>query len=74
MCMFCAAVPAVAAATAAVAQRDKRRQVEQASRPEPMPIHHDLRWLIPSRVAQGGALAVVGLLVGSAYYHTHFPG
>jgi hypothetical protein len=74
MCMFCAAIPAVAAATAAAAQRDKRKQVEQASHPERKPVHHEFRWLTPARVGQCGALAMVGLLIGSAYYHTHFPG
>ena len=74
MCMFCAAVPAVAAATAAVAQREKRKQLEQASQPEPNPSRHEIRWVTPARVGQCGALAIVGLMFGSVFYHTHFPG
>jgi hypothetical protein len=31
-------------------------------------------WLTPRRITQLGALVFVGLLFGSGFYHTHFPG
>ena len=31
-------------------------------------------WLTPRRITQMGALVFVGLLFGSGFYHTHFPG
>lgn len=35
---------------------------------------HERIWLTPRRITQLGALAFVGLLFGSGFYHTHFPG
>jgi hypothetical protein len=72
--MFCAAMPAVAAATGMVAQREKRSKVSDASMAKPAESRRETRRLIPLRLSQCGALALVGLLIGSAFYHSHFPG
>jgi hypothetical protein len=76
MCMFCAAVPAVAVVTGAAAQREKRRQLAQGetTNVEPASPRPEPGRLTPMRISQCGALAIVGLLIGSAFYHTHFPG
>ncbi len=74
MCMFCAAMPAVAAATGMAAQREKRSKVSDVSLPKPVRSRPETRRLTPLRLSQCGALALVGLLIGSAFYHTHFPG
>ena len=73
MCMFCAAMPAVATATAAMAQRERRKMLEENSRREPAPAPRVTWRLSPQHVGQFGALAFVGLLIASAFYHTHLP-
>ncbi len=63
MCVFCAAIPAVAAmGTAAQGkQREAARQAEREGRPIPKPK------VPPAKIA---AVAVALLAVGSVIYHT----
>lgn len=87
MCMFCAALPMVAGATA-VAQGEQRKK-SQARVAQKQPASATLvsddkeqrvahapgqTWLTPKRITQLGALTFVLLLGGSGFYHTHFPG
>ncbi len=74
MCMFCAAMPAVAAATATVAQREKRKQLTEGSTPKPIVSRRGRVGLTPLCLSQCGALIFIGLLVAPGFYHTHFPG
>jgi hypothetical protein len=66
MCMFCAAIPT--AATLGVVMTSKQRTAEKVALAEGKPA--------PRRRLATGPLTtgVVALLVvGSIYYHTHFP-
>ncbi len=74
MCMFCAAMPAVAVVTATVAQHEKRKGLSEGLAPKPIEPRRGKVRLTPLRLSQCGALALVGLLVASGFYHTHFPG
>jgi hypothetical protein len=73
MCMFCAAMPVVVSATA-VAQGEQRKKLVRAESHEAFAPHRKTRPLSPRRITQFGVLAFVGLLIGSAFYHTHLPG
>lgn len=73
MCMFCAAMPVVVGATA-VAQGEQRKKLTRAESHEAFATRRETRSLSPMRITQFGALAFVGLLIGSAFYHTHVPG
>ncbi len=66
MCMFCAAIPT--AATMGVVVNSRQRKAELAAQAEGKPVP-------PRRIATGPVTAgVVALLVmGSIFYHTHFP-
>jgi hypothetical protein len=66
MCMFCAAIPT--AATLGVVVTSKQRTAEKVALAEGKPAPR-------RRVATGPITAgVVAMLVmGSIYYHTHFP-
>ena len=87
--MFCAALPMVVGATA-VAQGEQRKKIQLAEsrkqqRSTDTPALHSPEldssqstreriWLTPRRITQLGALAFVGLLFGSGFFHTQFPG
>ncbi len=73
MCMFCAAMPMVVAATA-VAQGEQRKKLKEASSQKPVESHRKMRMISPMRISQIGAAAFAGLLIASAFYHTHMPG
>jgi len=89
MCMFCAALPMVAGPTA-IAQGEQRKKIQLVESrkqqrstdtpllhsPELEPIESSPKpfWLTPQRITQLGALVFLGLLFGSGFYHTHFPG
>ena len=66
MCMFCAAIPT--AATLGVVVTSKQRTAEKTAQAEGKPLPR-------RRIATGPVTAgVVTLLVmGSIFYHTHFP-
>jgi hypothetical protein len=72
MCMFCAAMPLVVGATAVARdeQRKKLAHVESRRSNEP---RRRTQSLSPKRITQLGAAALIGLLVASGFYHTHFP-
>ena len=65
MCMFCAAIPTVA--TLGVVVNSKQRTAAKVAQSEGKPL--------PRRLATGPltAGAVTLLVMGSIYYHTHFP-
>lgn len=52
--------------------------IPNAQTPSPrdltLPLSPTPVWLTPRRITQLGALVFVGLLFGSGFYHTHFPG
>ncbi len=84
MCMFCAALPMVAGATAVV-QGEQRKKIQAAEArqqelsidgisPGVEPSKPPRIWLTPRRITQMGAVAFIVLLFGSGFYHTHFPG
>jgi hypothetical protein len=73
MCMFCAAMPIVVGATA-VAQDKQRKNIQQAELQSVFEAPRARRAFSPRRISQVGALAFVGLLIASAFYHTHLPG
>jgi hypothetical protein len=66
MCMFCAAIPM--ASTLGVVVSSKQRTAQKAAQAEGKPLPR-------RRVATGPITAgvVAALVVGSVYYHTHFP-
>ncbi len=84
MCMFCAALPMVAGATA-VAQGEQRKRIQaiearqhqldsEITPIDTTPSKPQRIWLTPRRITQMGAVAFVLVLFGSGFYHTHFPG
>lgn len=66
MCMFCAAIPTVA--TVGVVMNSRQRTAEKAAQAEGKPLPR-------RRVATGPvtAGAITLLVMGSIFYHTHFP-
>jgi uncharacterized membrane protein YidH (DUF202 family) len=66
MCIFCAAIPAVAAVGTAAhgQQREAARKAEREGRPAPKP-------KVPPAKAAG--VLVVALVIASVVYHTHLP-
>ncbi len=73
MCMFCAAMPVVVGATA-VAQGEQRKKLTHVESRKAIEPRRQTQSLSPIRITQFGAAAFVGLLLASAFYHTHFPG
>jgi hypothetical protein len=73
MCMFCAAMPLVVGATA-VAQGEQRKKLAHVESRKVIEPRRQIQSLSPRRITQLGAAAFVGLLMASAFYHTHMPG
>ncbi len=73
MCMFCAAMPLVVGATAG-AQGELRKKLTHVESRKVIEPRRQTRSLSPIRITQFGAATFVGLLLASAFYHTHFPG
>ncbi|MFZ4813508.1 MAG: hypothetical protein ACOYL5_03150 [Phototrophicaceae bacterium] len=67
MCLFCAAVPATIAlgAAAAANQRQIKRALHAGQAIKPIPA-----WMLALPAEKFTAAIVVGLVVGSAVYHT----